>query len=314
MDKLTEEIRTWGKELGFSSIGFAKAEQLIKEGVKFNDWLHRKYHGTMGWLEKNGKERQNPFIIMPNAKSVIVCAINYYQSETSATGANGKISKYAWGDDYHNVIKSRLKDLWKLITSRQPDALGFIEVDSGPVMEKAWAQRAGIGWQGKHSIILNKEYGSWFFLGIIITDIELFYDSPVENMCGACTLCIDACPTSAIVAPYVLDASRCISYFTIEHRGDVDKEISNKFDNWIFGCDICQNACPWNQKNAKISNAPEFIPREYSSGVEHEKILLMNETEFNQLFENSPIIRRKLEGMQENIRNIYQNKYEKEKL
>ena len=314
MNKLTEEIRTWGKELGFISVGFAKAEPLIKEGLNLSNWLRRKYNGTMGWLEKNDKERKNPFTIMPNAKSVIVCAINYYQSETSATGANGKISKYAWGDDYHNVIKSRLKDLWKLITSRQPDALGFIEVDSGPVMEKAWAERAGIGWQGKHSIILNKEYGSWFFLGIIITDIELFYDSPVENMCGACTLCVDACPTRAIVVPYVLDASRCISYFTIEHRGVVDKEVSDRFDNWIFGCDICQNVCPWNQKNAKISNVHGFVPRGYSDGVEYDTILSMNEEEFNQLFDNSPIKRRKLEGLQENVRNVYHKNNEKRNL
>ncbi|MBA4311240.1 MAG: tRNA epoxyqueuosine(34) reductase QueG [Chlorobiaceae bacterium] len=314
MSNLSEDIRTLGTELGFSMIGFAKAEPLIQEGVQLQDWLVRKYNGTMNWLEKNEKERTNPFLIMPNAKSVIVCAINYHHPETSKCHTIGKISKYAWAEDYHTVIKGKLKELWNLIASRKPDANGFIEVDSGPVMEKAWAQRAGIGWQGKHSILLNQEYGSWFFLGIIITDIELQYNSPVENMCGTCMLCIDACPTNAIVAPYVLNASNCISYFTIEYRGEVDKEVSNKFDNWIFGCDICQNVCPWNQKKAKISNAPEFMPREYSNGVEFEKILSMNEAEFNLLFNNSSIKRRKLEGLQENVKNVYHKKYEKRNL
>ncbi|MBI5019810.1 MAG: tRNA epoxyqueuosine(34) reductase QueG [Ignavibacteriales bacterium] len=310
MTELSEDIRARAKDIGFSLIGFANAEPLINEGLKLDDWLDRKYNGTMRWLEKKKDERKNPLKIMPYAKSVIVCAINYYQPEISTSNSKGKISRYAWGADYHTVLKSKLKELSEFISSKRPGALNYIEVDTGPIMEKVWAHRAGIGWQGKHSIIINQKYGSWIFLGIILTDIELRYDHSTQDMCGSCTLCINVCPTNAIATPYLLDASKCISYLTIEHRGEVSKDLSDKYDNWIYGCDICQNICPWNQKNTNITDEPEFVPREYSIGIEHEKILSMNETEFNKLFENSPIKRRKLEGMQENVRNILQNKKE----
>ena len=301
---LSEDIRSWGKKLGFSLIGFAKAEALDEEGVNLDNWLLKKYHGTMEWMERNARKRSDPFALIPGAKSMIVCAINYFHPGVQINNPIGRISRYAWGDDYHNVIKDKLNELWKLIILRKPDAKGFSEVDSGPIMEKAWAKRAGIGWQGKHSLILNQEFGSWIFLGTIVTDIELVYDSPAENLCGDCKLCLDACPTCAIVAPYLLDASKCISYFTIEHQGKIDNNIARNFGDWIFGCDICQNVCPWNQKKAKNAEAPEFKPREYSNGIGFEKILAMNEDEFNRIFDNSPIIRRKLEGMKANVRNV----------
>ena len=258
----------------------------------------------MEWMERNARKRSDPFALIPGAKSMIVCAINYFHPGVQINNPIGRISRYAWGDDYHNVIKDKLNELWKLIILRKPDAKGFSEVDSGPIMEKAWAKRAGIGWQGKHSLILNQEFGSWIFLGTIVTDIELVYDSPAENLCGDCKLCLDACPTCAIVAPYLLDASKCISYFTIEHQGKIDNNIARNFGDWIFGCDICQNVCPWNQKKAKNAEAPEFKPREYLNGIGFEKILAMNEDEFNRIFDNSPIIRRKLEGMKANVRNV----------
>ena len=304
MATLSEDIRSWGKKLGFSLIGFAKAEALDEEGANLDKWLLKKYHGTMEWMERSARKRSDPFALLPGAKSVIVCAINYFHPDIQINTPIGRISRYAWGDDYHKVIKDKLNELWKLIILRKPDAKSFIEVDSGPIMEKAWAKRAGIGWQGKHSLILNQEFGSWIFLGTIVTDIELEYDSPAADLCGDCKLCLDACPTRAIAAPYLLDASKCISYFTIEHQEKIDNNIARNFGEWIFGCDICQNVCPWNQKKAKNAVAPEFKPREYSNGIGFEKILAMNEDEFNRVFENSPIIRRKLEGMKANVRNV----------
>jgi epoxyqueuosine reductase len=304
-NSFTVKVGEIAARLGFSKIGFAKIEPIEREAHYFKEWLIQNHHGTMSWLEKSYSKRINPSTLLPEAKSVIVCALNYYHSQPDAHSSSGKISRYAWGDDYHVVIKDKLNELWKWIIEKKPDSKGVINVDSGPVMEKVWAKRAGIGWQGKNTIILNREFGSWMFLGTIVTDIEFEYDLPSDDLCGECTLCVKSCPTGALVDQYQLDANKCISYYTIEQREDVSKDISKTFGNWIFGCDICQDVCPWNQKSAEETNIAEFEPRDYSNGIEFGKILSMSEDDFDKLFNNSPISRRTLDGMKENVRRIY---------
>ena len=238
---LTHHLKMKTAELGFSSIGIARAELLNEEGIHLREWFSNGYHASMHWLERDIEKRLNVTKILPNAKSLICVALNYFTpSQHSSDPALGKISRYAWSDDYHLVLTERLEKLYDFIQSVVPGVSGIICVDTGSVMEKAWAVRAGIGWMGKHTNIITRKYGSWVFLGEILIDAELEYDSPMLDYCGNCTACLDACPTQAIVQPYVLDARKCISYLTIEHRGDLPNEIVPNFQNWIFGCDICQ--------------------------------------------------------------------------
>ena len=234
MDSLTDKIKSKAIELGFCKVGISRAVRLDEEGKLLREWLARNYHGTMEWMARNVERRIDPRILLPNAQSVISVAMNYYTPEEHSPDQGiGKISRYAWGDDYHDVMMPRLGKLLDFVKSEVPTANGKVYVDTGPVMDKVWASRAGIGWEGKHTNLISREFGSWIFLGELIVDIGLEYDEPSADYCGTCTRCIDACPTQAIVEPYVLDSNLCISYLTIEHKGELPDSLTSQFENWI---------------------------------------------------------------------------------
>jgi epoxyqueuosine reductase len=304
---LTEDIRRAAHDLGFVKIGIARAEALEDEGAHLQEWLHRGFNASMAWMEKNSEKRTDPRLLVPGAQSVIAVAENYYVPVTHAQSeGEGKISRYAWGDDYHIHATKRIQALLARIKQMAPDEEGRSYVDTGPVMEKAWAARAGVGWQGKHSNLITKEYGSWVFLGTIITTLALEYDEPIGDWCGTCTACIDACPTEAIVEPYVVDAARCISYQTIEHRGPIDEQLATDFNGWVYGCDICQDVCPWN-RFAKATNHAEYEPRQGNVTPSLEELASMTQEEFSRRFSKSAIKRTKLAGMQRNAELIAAN-------
>jgi len=283
-------------------IGFARAQVLREEGAHLEEWLNRGYHASMAWMRKNAERRVDVNRILPGVKSVICVAMNYYTDVKHAEGpGEGKVSRYAWGDDYHIIMTERLDKLLKEIRVLRPDVTGKVYVDTGPVMDKVWASRAGLGWQGKHTNLITKEFGSWVFLGEILVDVELRYDEPVADACGTCTACIDACPTQAIVEPYVLDSNKCISYLTIEHRGAIPTELSAKLDGWIYGCDICQDVCPWNRFQ-KSANESAFQPRSWNAHPELQMIAHMTKEEFDVRYRKSPIKRTKLEGLTRNAK------------
>ncbi len=247
--------------IGFLSVGIAPADPLQAESLHLRGWLDRGYQATMGWMERTAEKRMDPRKVLEGARSVIVTALNYYHPVVHAEDAAvGKISRYAWGDDYHKVVLEKLELFSAWIRETFPGTTALAYVDTGPLMEKALAARAGIGWEGKHANIITREYGSWLFLGEIVTTLALPPDEPAVDHCGSCRLCIDACPTQAIVEPYVVDAGKCISYLTIEHRGEISGKEKENFKNWIFGCDICQDVCPWNQKFAQPSGESRLGP------------------------------------------------------
>jgi epoxyqueuosine reductase len=258
----------------------------------------------MQWLERDVEKRTDTTGILPNAKSVICVALNYYTPEQhSKDRALGKISRYAWGDDYHVIMTERLEKLFAFIRSENPEVNGKLYVDTGPVMEKAWAVRAGLGWLGKHTNLITRDFGSWVFLGEILIDAELEYDTPMLDYCGTCTACLDACPTQAIVQPYVLDANKCISYLTIEHRGELPEEHVLNFENWIYGCDICQEVCPWNGFQVETKE-PAFQPREENIAPRLIDLAAMTQEEFSRKFRKSPIKRTKHSGLTRNAKAV----------
>lgn len=305
MRSISDDIRCKAEEFGFHKVGFAKVERLEKESHRLKIWLKNGYHGDMAWMDKYFNKRTNPSEILHNAKSVISVAVNYFKPlDHSEDRDRAKISRYALKGDYHEVLGKRLQKLLDYIKHIEPSAQGVFYVDSGPIMEKAWAVRAGIGWQGKHSITITKEFGSWVFLGELILNVDLDYNSPATDLCGDCTLCIDTCPTGALVKPYVLDANRCIAYLTIEHKGKIPSELSEKNNNWIFGCDICQEVCPWNQKYAKLTNVDEFIPRKQDQSFSLSSLMKMTKAQFNEKFKNSPIKRSGYDRFKRNVQTV----------
>lgn len=294
------------KELGFDLIGFAKAELLEIESRKLNEWLKRKFHSTMEYMERNTDKRKDVKKILPGARSIISLAMNYNTDHHHENkNGYGKISRYAWGKDYHLIIWDKLEILEEMLEQIDPKFKSISYVDTGPVMDKAWAVRAGIGWLGKHTNVITKELGSWVFLATIITNYEFEYSRPVEDFCGTCRTCIDACPTKAIVDEYIVDANRCISYLTIENKGEISKEFKNNFDNWLFGCDVCQDVCPWNKKFSVVTGTKEFEPVNKEFKIE-EVIQLQNE-EFKKRFETSPLKRAKLKGLIRNAEFLKNN-------
>lgn len=297
---LSERIKAKAVEIGFHKIGIARAERLESEGESLFAWLGKGYQGEMAWLEREPAKRADPGLILAGAKSVISVALNYYTP--AEHGCEGKISRYAWGDDYHDILKEKLRTLLEWIVAERPDASGKICVDTAPVMDKAWAVRAGIGWLGKHSNVITQDYGSWVFLGEILLDIELEYDEPAVDHCGSCTACIDACPTGAIVGEFVVDSNRCISYATIELRSDeLPSEISANLNGWIYGCDICQDVCPWNRFE-KPTDEIRFAPRYGETSLDLDAVeSLMPET-YAERFRRSAMKRTKLAGLQRNAR------------
>jgi len=289
-------------------VGIARADLLTEEGARLNEWLARGYHGTMAWMQKDPEKRVDVRRIVPGAKSVISLAMNYYTpvGHTSADGT-GKISRYAWGDDYHVIMTPRIHSLVDCIKSELPDVRSAAYADTGPVMDKAWAVRAGIGWLGKHTNVITKEYGSWLFLGEIILDAELEYDEAITDFCGSCTACIDACPTDAIVEPYVLDSTKCISYLTIEGRGDIPETVKPKLENWVYGCDICQDVCPWNRFQ-KPTDELAFRPRQENADPGLHSLTTITEEEFTRRFRRSPVKRTKRRGLVRNAAAVLEGK------
>ena len=298
MSGLAKEIKDRALELGFSKVGIAPAERLEADSARLSDWLAGGYHGSMGWMAQNFQRRVDPGAVLPGARSIVSVAMNYYTPDRhSDDPATGKVSRYAWGDDYHGVLEERLKQLLAFVRQREPRAAGKVYVDTGPVMEKLWAQRAGIGWEGKHTNVITEEYGSWVFLGEMILDIGLDYDEPSVDRCGTCTLCIEACPTQAIIEPYLLDSNRCISYLTIEHRGAIARELGEQFDRWVYGCDICQDVCPWNSKFSKPTDLEAFAPREQNKAPRLSDLASLSEEEFTARYRKSAMKRTKRAGM-----------------
>ncbi|HEX8289621.1 MAG TPA: tRNA epoxyqueuosine(34) reductase QueG [Pyrinomonadaceae bacterium] len=302
MVSLTEKIKRKALEIGFHKIGIVRAEPLEKERERFKQWLARNFQAEMRWMEREPEKRTDPRILFPGAKSVIVVALNYFTPhEHEADETKGKISRYAWGDDYHNVLKEKLRALMEYIKTESPETEGKICVDTAPIMDKAWAVRAGLGWLGKHSNLITKEYGSWVFLGEILVNLELEYETEfVPDHCGSCTLCLESCPTGAIVAPHVVDSKKCLSYATIELRSpDLPEEIKENLNGWIYGCDICQDVCPWNRFE-KPTEETRFEPRRNETAADLNEILTYSPEKYAERFRRSAIKRAKLGGLQRN--------------
>jgi len=298
-EKYSQLIKAESKRLGFLSCGISKAEFLEEEAPRLENWLNKNHHGQMSYMENHFDKRLNPKLLVDDSKSVISLLLNYFPSEEQ-TKSSYKISKYAYGQDYHFVIKEKLKELLNTIQTEIGDVSGRAFVDSAPVLDKAWAAKSGLGWIGKNSNLITQKVGSFYFIAELIIDLELEYDYPTTDHCGTCTACIDACPTEAIVAPYVVDGSKCISYFTIELKDNLPLEMKGKFDDWAFGCDICQDVCPWN-RFSKPHNEPLFnTSNELLSFSKKDWEEITNDT-FNKVFKNSAIKRTKFEGFKRNI-------------
>ncbi len=286
-------------KLGIDITGFTTADILEFEFERLKYWLGKNYHAGMAYMENNTERRKSVKEILPSAKSVISVGINYYRDEEFEPGDN-KISRYAWGRDYHFILWEKLETLVASLNNEFPDFEAVYYVDTGPVMDKVWAQKAGLGWIGKHSNVISREIGSWFFIGNIICNAEFDYNIPHTDYCGSCTACIDACPTNAIVDEYVVDASRCISYLTIENKGDIPAKFKGKFDNWAYGCDICQDVCPWNNKKQSNTNEPDFYKYNNKLFV-REKIEKHSNSTFKKEYSESPINRARLKGVKRNL-------------
>ena len=332
--KITNEIvEEKAKALGFDLVGFAKAEILDEEAAHLEEWLGRGFQSGMKYMERNSEKRKDIRNVFPEAKSVISLVLNYYTpdqynpkvskdgnpNETNLSEdkinssirevsrsfdqsviPTGKISRYAWGKDYHLIIWDKLKTLETQLSEIDPDFKSLSYVDTGPVMDKAWAVRAGLGWQGKHTNIINPDLGSWFFIANIITNYDFGYSEIITDHCGSCTACIDACPTHAIVDEYIIDSNKCISYLTIENKEEIPPEFKGKFDGWIFGCDICQDVCPWNIKFSEVCNIEEFRPAEGETEISLKSVIEMDEETFKRKYAVSPVKRTKLKGLRRN--------------
>lgn len=296
----TQWVKSEAQRLGFSFCGISAATFLETEARQLNDWLNTKKNGDMQYMENYFDKRVDPRLLVDGAKSIISLAYNYYTDYTPLDDNAPKISKYALGVDYHHVIRKKLREFIDSMKETIGDVNGRAFVDSAPVMDKAWAQRSGIGWMGKNTNIINKKQGSFFFLAELMLDIELDYDMPSKDYCGTCTRCIDACPTEAIVAPYVVDGSRCISYFTIEFKKELPSNMVDKFDNWMFGCDICQDVCPWN-KFSVLHDEKEFEPHPDLVNFSKQDWIEITEDVFQKLFGKSAIKRTKFTGLKRNI-------------
>ncbi len=299
--KHTRQIREEAQRLGFGLVGFAKAERLEEEAQKLENWLNQGYQGQMGYLENHFELRVDPRKLVLGAKSVISLAYNYYNPEKQEDPEAPKISMYAYGRDYHFVVKDKLKSLLAFIRENIGEVDGRCFVDSAPVLERDWALRSGLGWIGRHTLLINPKQGSYFFLAEIILDLELEYDSPIRDHCGTCRRCIDACPTEAISPQgYLLDASKCISYLTIELKEAIPTEFQGKMDNWMFGCDICQDVCPWN-RFSKRHEESAFEPHSDLLGMKKSEWEEITEEVFGRVFQKSAVKRTKLEGLKRNI-------------
>ena len=295
----TYMIKTEAKRLGFLSCGISKAAFLEEEAPRLEKWLNQNMNGEMDYMENHFEKRLDPTKLVDGAKSVISLLLNYYP-EASQKEDTYKISKYAYGNDYHHVIKSKLRQLQNFISEEIGEVHGRAFVDSAPVLDKAWAAKSGLGWIGKHSNLLTQQVGSFYFIAELILDLDLEYDTHVTDHCGTCTACIDACPTQAIAEPYVVDGSKCISYFTIELKNEISNEFHGKFEDWMFGCDICQDVCPWN-RFSKPHAEPLFDPHPELLSMTKKDWEEITEEVFNKVFQKSAVKRTKFTGLKRNI-------------
>ena len=298
--KHTAMIKAEALKLGFMSCGISRAGFLEKEAPRLESWLNNNMHGEMGYMENYFDKRLDPTKLVEGSKSVISLLLNYYPEKTQQ-GESYKISKYAYGTDYHFVIKDKLKDLLKFIKAEIGDVEGRAFVDSAPVLDKAWAAKSGLGWIGKNSNLLTRKVGSFYFIAELIVDLELEYDTPVTDHCGSCTACIDACPTQAIVEPYKVDGSKCISYFTIELKEELPADVKGKFQDWMFGCDVCQDVCPWN-RFSKPHREPLFDPHPQLLEMEKKDWQEITKETFNEIFKKSAVKRTKYSGLKRNLK------------
>ncbi len=292
-------VKQEAKKLGFDFCGISQAKFLEEEAPKLEAWLKNQFHGEMKYMENYFDKRLDPRLLVEGAKSVISLLYNYYPKETQTPNAP-KLSKYAYGNDYHEVIKEKLKELLFNLESKIGKINGRAFVDSAPVMDKAWAKNSGLGWVGKNTNLINKQQGSFFFIAELIVDVDLLPDGPIKDYCGTCTRCIDACPTEAIVEPYIVDANKCISYLTIELKNDIPNSFKNKMDNWVFGCDVCQDVCPWNSfskphQEPLFDNSTQLL--NYLEKDWHD----ITEETFHILFKHSAIKRTKFKGLKRNL-------------
>ena len=295
----TNQIKTEAKRLGFLSCGISKAQFLEAEAPRLENYLNKNMHGQMQYMENHFDKRLDPTKLVEGSKSVISLLLNYFPQETQNQNSF-KLSKYAYGTDYHFIIKDKLKVLLNFIQTEIGDVNGRAFVDSAPVLDKAWAAKSGLGWVGKHSNLLTQQVGSFYFIAELIVDLELEYDTITTNHCGTCTKCIDACPTQAITEPYVVDGSKCISYFTIELKENIPTEFKGKFEDWMFGCDICQDVCPWN-RFSKPHNEPLFNPHPELLSMTKKDWHEITEDVFKKIFKDSAVKRTKFSGLKRNI-------------
>ncbi len=305
IEKNTLTLKLKAKELGFSFCTISKADFLHNEALNLEKWLAKDYHGEMEYMENYFDKRLDPRLLVAGAKSVVSLAYNYFTPDSQKDKNTPKISKYAYGKDYHKVVKEKLNELFHFLQNEIGDVNGRSFVDSAPVMEKAWAEKSGMGWIGKNTNLISKQQGSFFFLAELILDIPFAYDSPIKDYCGNCTKCIDACPTDAITEPYVIDGSKCISYYTIELKNEIPKLMQGKFKNWMFGCDICQTVCPWNRFSI-THNEEKFLPKKELLSFKKEDWINMREEEFDKIFEESAVRRTSYKGLKRNIEFLMQ--------
>ena len=296
----TDFIKSKSLDLGFMSCGISKSGFLASEADRFESWLKNNYHGKMSYMERNFDKRLDTTKLVEGSKSVISLTYNYFPKRVLKNDETFKIAKYAYGKDYHIVLKKKLKELLNIMQAKFGHFEGRVFVDSAPILERAWAKKSGLGWIGKNTNLINKQSGSFFFLAEIIVDLELNYDNLTTDHCGSCTACIDACPTDAIYEPYKLDASKCISYYTIELRDNFSSNLSTDFKDWIFGCDICQDVCPWNSFS-KSNNDPLLKPREELVNFTKRDWIELTDEVFKVVFRESPIKRTKYQGLKRNI-------------
>lgn len=317
MSSTTYFLKQAALEQGFHAVGIARIPSSTTDRDsspsghshtnlldRLQSWLTQGYHGTMEWMRRTPERRADPTQVLPHCRSIVALGLNYWTDEApDERRGNGRIARYAWGEDYHRVFKKKLKRLERVIKSLEPDCITRSYADTGPVMEKFWAQQAGLGWIGKHSNLVSPTFGSWLLLGEILTTAELEADEPGADLCGTCTLCVQACPTGAIVEPYVVDATKCISYLTIEYRGDrpsLDKNLQTHMGNRIFGCDDCLDVCPYNAF-APVTNEPGMQPADLTPRPNLSRLTTMSEEEFSRIFAHSPIRRAKFSGFQRNV-------------
>lgn len=297
----SEKIKSYALKLGFDACGISRVGFLEEDSIKLGEWLEKDMHGEMSYMANYFDKRTNPGKLVPGAKSVISVLLNYFPAEQQKDSEAPVVSKYAYGEDYHFVMKRKLKDLLEFIQEEIGETAGRAFVDSAPVLDRAWARNAGLGWIGKNTMLISKDYGSFVFIGEIIVDLKLPADPMVKDYCGNCTMCIDACPTGAIIQPYVVNGSKCISYFTIEKKGGIPDQFKDKFRNRVFGCDICQDVCPWNGKT-RTHKTKEFYPESKFLEMEKKDWNNLGEEEFQKIFRISALKRTGYDGLMRNLK------------